>query len=85
MGGAARKTEGEPGSVAGESDNVDGKEGQDMGVKLSEMKPPYGPCTTMGGKPPEYWNSVIRRIVRLIETLDRTRNNALRMEDPRGE
>ena len=54
-----------------------------MGVKLSEMKPPDG--KTMGGKPPEYWNSVIRKIVRLIATLDRTRSTALRMEDPSGE
>ena len=58
-------------------------EGQDMGVKLSEMNPPDG--KTMGGKPPEYWDSSIRRIVKLIATLDLTRNNALRMEDPSGE
>ena len=56
-----------------------------MGVKLSEMKPPDRPCTTMGGKPPEHWNSVIMKIVRLIAKLDRTRNMALRMEEPSGE
>ena len=50
---------------------------------MSEMKPPDG--KTMGGKPPEYWNSVIRRIAKRIAKLDLMRNMALRMEDPSGE
>lgn len=58
-------------------------EGQDMGVKLSEMKPPDG--KTMGGKRPEYWNSVIMKIVRLAAKLDQMRNAGLMREDLIGE
>lgn len=54
-----------------------------MGVKLSGMK--LTDEKMMGGKPPEYWNSVIRTIVRLIAKLDLMRDMAMRMEDPSGE
>ena len=47
------------------------------------MKPPDG--KTMGGKPPEYWNSAIRTIVRLIAKLDLMRDMAMKMEDTNGE
>ena len=54
-----------------------------MSVKASEMKKTDGKM--MGGKPPEYWNKVAVRIVKLIGHVDRVRNIALQMEEPSGE